>query len=419
MTNTTFIPAQELKPKPQTLRNAVLCCFSQSAIESTSLLSTFKEKQWRANLQWLDTSGLALYLLGHLVQQNQLDLLPARILERLQQNLTDNTARNTGLLTEAIEISRIFTAQGILLAHTKGFTLSPDSVPNPGLRCQLDLDLLIDEERAEDAQRILEARGYRLDVKGGKTWEFRAGVSEAATIDDLYKTKPQRSVDCHLVPSAALRQRIKMRTFAGTMLPALTPADQYVTQAKHLLKHLCCAFTRAAWLLEFHRHTLARQHDNEFWNQVMQQAEKEPRTAMALAFASLLSKEIFGTAIPVALTTHVKTTITPSIHLWIKLYGVRALVADFPGTKIYLLLKAEVHPETLTLSNSRRSDLLPLRLPRMIASGYVGEDLVSRLLRGRTQLFYLLSRLRFHCVEGVRYAIENFRFQRHLRGLAL
>jgi hypothetical protein len=287
------------------------------------------------------------------------------------------------------------------------------------LRCQLDLDFLIDEKRAEDAHLILKARGYRLDVKASKTWEFRAGAFETATIDDLYKIKPQRSIDLHLVSAAALRQRLSMRSFAGTMLPVLTPADQYVTQAKHLLKHLCCAFTRAAWLLEIRRHTLAHQNDTTFWSQVIRQTEEAPQAALALAFASLLSSEIFGDAIPVAVERYVTAKVTPPIDLWIKLYGAKALTADFPGTKIYLLLKAEVHPKTLTPLGGRRSDLIPLRLPRMIASGYVGENLASKLRRGRSQLFYILLRVRYHCVEGLRYACESLRFQRHLRGLIL
>jgi hypothetical protein len=419
MTNSTPIPAQHPKPQTQTFRNAVLSSFSQPSADSVVKLSSFNEKQWQTNLRWLDTSGLALYLLGHLRQHGHLYLLPAQVAVRLQQNLADNTARNAELFAEAIEISRLFTSAKLLFAHTKGFTLSPDSVPEPALRCQLDLDLLIHEEHAEDAQRILEARGYRLDVKVSKTWEFRADVSEAATINNLYKIKPQRSIDLHLVSPTTLRQRITTRSFAGIMLPVLTPADQYVTQAKHLLKHLCCAFTRAAWLLEFRRHTLAHQDDATFWNQVVQQVKEAPDATLALAFASLLSSEIFGDAIPVALKRYISATITPPIHLWIKLYGAKALTADFPGTKIYLLLKAEVHPKILKPTQRRHSDLVPFRLPRMIAHGYKGENLFSSLHRYRTQFFYLLFRLRYHCVEGLRYGLENFRFQRHLRGLVL
>jgi hypothetical protein len=392
---------------------AVLAVFSHA--EEAKHLRGFTEKEWFSNLPWLDTSGLALYLLDVLIRSNQEDTLPGRILIRLRQNLADNTLRNTNLLVEAIEINHAFRQRNLLFAHVKGITLTPESVPDPSLRCQLDLDFLIDADGAEEARSVLEGMGYKLDFMTGKTWEFRAGVSDLPDLKDLYKIKRHRSTDIHLLSDKRLLERTQVQFFDGVAFPVLSPADQYIAQTKHLFKHLCCAFTRAAWLLECRCHAISRQQDQVFWTQVAERVADDSRAALALGFASLLMTEIFGDVPAEAIVPFVRS-VSPSVRLWIQIYSRKALLAGFPGTKLYLLLQAEVLPVAVSTQFSHRN-LLPLRLPKRITHGYEGEGLLSRGKRAYTQAHFTLSRLRFHCVEGARYTLESIRFRRLVTGL--
>jgi len=127
-------PFRRQYQRSQALRAAVLATFSQTPHSLRHTLGTFTERDWRANLYWLDASGLALYLLDHLQQHGQECILPASILQRLQQNLAENTLRNLDLLEETIDINRSLLREGVFFTNLKGITLSPESVPNPALR---------------------------------------------------------------------------------------------------------------------------------------------------------------------------------------------------------------------------------------------------------------------------------------------
>jgi hypothetical protein len=62
--------------------------------------------------------------------------------------------------------------------------------------------------------------------------------------------------------------------------------------------------------------------------------------------------------------------------------------------------------------------LLPLRLPPLIAHAKANETSFTRLRRYRTQVRFILFRLRFHIVEGFRYLRESLRWQQRLNGVA-
>jgi hypothetical protein len=89
------------------------------------------------------------------------------------------------------------------------------------------------------------------------------------------------------------------------------------------------------------------------------------------------------------------------------------LLADSPGNKLYLILRQELRDGTLNRPTIRRL-VFPAHLPPPITHGVPGEPLRSRLARYRTEIYYLILRLQFHIVEGLKYAIELSRWQRRL-----
>jgi hypothetical protein len=397
------------------LRSAILACFAEDAKEIAQSLGRFGESDWRRQLKWLDLSGLALYLLDRLRGLGLETLLPSAILARLRRNLVDNRLRTAAMLAEAGEIARGFERAGVLCANLKGVTLSPESVPEPFLRLQLDLDLLVLETDADKARGVLETMGYVLDCKSGRTWEFKAGGSELPSLNDLYKVKPQRSVELHLAPASGLLERVVRREFLGVELPALSPVDLYLTQAEHLFKHLCGASTRAAWALEARRHIAARAQDGAFWQSVEGRLEGEPRLALAVAVVARLVEEIFGDVLPGYLSGLIEQQVSPGVQLWVKRYGRRVLLSGAYGTKHYLLLLAAL-PEFTPRERGLGQMLVPRGLPPMITHGFAGETARSRMRRYWIQLGFVLDRLLFHGVEGARYLLEYSRFRRVLAG---
>ena len=392
------------------LRRAILASFSQSAAVATCCLATFREKDWRREYRWLDTSGLALYLLDHLAQLGCDEVLPACVRTRLAQNLTDNRARSRALAVEACAINQRLQSQSILFANVKGLTLTPESVPDSALRCQLDLDFLVCATDAERAERLLEAMGYHLECINGDTWEFKAGNDSVPSIADLYKVKAQRAVELHLTSSEELLERVVFRTICGITMPVLSPVHQFLSQATHLFEHLSSSFTRASCLLEFRRHMLARVDDADFWMQLEECSKGDTASRVALGVATLLVVEVFGDTPPCFLAQLVAGDVPTTAQLWVRLYGLTALLADFPGTKLYLLLQTEDETGLVPLLQH----LLPRSRPRSIITGAVAAPFSMRARQGLEQWWFMLGRLSFHAIEGCIYLVEASRFRRLL-----
>lgn len=404
------------------MREAALRIFCDPPPEAFSTLERLSGMEWQKLLRWLDTSGLALYLFHHLTELKRADVLPPDVFARLQQNLDDNTARTESLIAEMSRIHREFQRAHLRYATLKGFSLWPSSVPRPELRSQLDLDFLVAEESARDARRILENRGFHLRAISGRSWEFKKNEVSGASLRDLYKDVPYRSVELHIESGAAtdssLLARAEMRSFRDIDIPVLSSADLFLGQGMHAFKHICSEFSRTAHLIEFRRHVIARHEDAPFWTEVRARAESSPRAAMALGVVVLLITHAMGSFAPWSLANWTLDRLPAGARLWVQLYGEQIVFASFPGNKLYLLLQKELATSGVPARRSLRQALLPLRLPPLIVHANADEKLPMRLRRYRTQLRFILFRLRFHTVEGLHYLRESSRWQQHMNGVA-
>ena len=405
---------------------AVVAVFRDSAEASSRRLSTFKLGDWQQSYYWLDASGMALYFLDRLESLQIENALPPATLLRLRQNLADNRARGAALFAEFVSLNETFQAAGLQYANLKGFTLSPDSCPRPECRCQFDLDFLVDGAHLNIYQGHLGKAGYELAASTPDVWEFKAGSSSLARIEDHYKAKPQRSVELHFATSGAPAdprfrdsrlERLGSHSWGGLTFPALAPADQFIAQALHLFKHLCSPWTRLSWLLEYQRHVSIRNHDQCFWNAVRAQAGTHRRTSIAIGLTTLLSSRIFGWDAPPELEEWTSHRLPAGVRLWADQYGRQSILADFPGTKLYLLLEEELRGNDQAWKQTRRTTLLPLhRAPRILSTN--AQDNVWKRMRGEVhQLRFVLFRLRFHVVEGLHYLIAASRWKRRRAAL--
>jgi hypothetical protein len=407
------------------LKEAVIASFREPAPEVAERLGAFSVRDWEKALFWLDASGFALYLLDRLTALGLQHLLPEPLLARLQQNLHDNRARTTALFEEAVTVSYAFQRKQISFALLKGVTLVPVSVPDSSLRYQWDLDFLIAEKDAMVVQEILQDFGYTLHAVSGETWEFKAGVSGMPDISNIYKVRPYRSLELHLLPAAGNNgssegqdrlARAELRRIRGETLTTLSPEDLFVQQALHLFKHICSEYTRASWVLEYWRHVLARRDDAAFWRDVKSIAENEPQADVSIGAVTLLATQFFGEFAPEELKRWTVDRLSPAVRLWIETYGRRALLTEFPGSKLYLILQQQLHVDRGADQAARRL-LFPIHMPPKITHGEIGKGLLSRLMSYRAQSDFIFVRLRFHVVEGLRYVVESSRWQRRLTGM--
>lgn len=373
-------------------------------------------KEWKNLLRWLHMSGLALYFLNRLVELDLCDLLPPSVFNCLHLNLIDNTQRTRSMIAESIAIQHDFQEAGLVYAVLKGLSLCPSSVPKPELRLQFDLDFLVAEESAPDARRILERRGYRLYAISGRSWEFKLNERPGVSLKDIYKDLQSYAVELHVesrIPDRTTQlDRLEWCELHGIRMPVLSPADLLLGQGLHAFKHICGESSRAAHLLEFRRHVVSRRHDGAFWREVQVAAKSDPRASLGLGVVILLITGVMGDFAPRALTAWTVDNLSRPVRLWVEMYGYRVVLGSYPGSKLYLLLQKELHIAGIHEKRPLRRALLPSRLPPPIIRAFPNEALPFRLRRYSMQLHLIFERLRFHVVEGFRFALESRRWRR-------
>jgi hypothetical protein len=399
-------------------REAALLIFCEPFPLQCFRLQNLSGREWRSLLHWLDISGLALYFLDRIVELKLTEWLPPGVLARLQENLADNTERTLGMIAESIAIQQKFQEARISYANLKGLSLWQSSVPKPELRSQFDLDFLVAEESALEARRILERRGYRLYVISGRSWEFKLNEKPGVSLKDLYKALPSHAVELHIESNAPGRssslERTERRDLHGCTMPVLSPVDLFLGQGLHAYKHVCSEFSRVAHLLEFRRHVLFRRDDQTFWSELRSTAGGSPRACLGLGVVTLLITHVMGDFAPEALSDWTVECLPRSARLWVERYGRRAVFGSIPGSKLYLVLQRELEAAGVPAKRSLRQILLPVRMPPPVIRAFPNETLSVRLGRYRMQLHFILLRLRFHVVEGVRYVWESYRWRRQI-----
>ena len=380
-------------------------------------LARLSIRDWRRGLHWLDASGLALYFRKRVSSSGLEECVPAEILKALDQRLEDNKQRTVQLFREFEAINNAFQKSGAHYVNLKGFTLIPDYCPDPSLRCQFDLDFMIFHSELGLCQAILEGFGYAVTGRHGNVVELKAGSGQVPSIRDLYKPRSQLSVEVHFMPPSEATPtqddrgllRRQNRVWNGVTFPALSDADMFIAQAKHLLQHLKGEWTRISWLLEFRTFVNARMADTKLWQDVHNQVATNGEGARAVGVAVLLATQVFGEVGPPELLGWSIEAVPESMRLWLNRYAKTVLWSDFPGTKLYLLLDGELSNGG-NVRKLNMGKLLPLHRPPRVTYPD-GRGSVRAVL---SQIWFTLFRLRFHVVEGSRYVIAAQQWKRRM-----
>ena len=395
------------------LKRAVAAAFAMPGDEVPGVLRGYSENEWDAAMWWLDISGLALYLLDLLRSTGSVYAIPPAVRGALEDRAARNRVRTRALMKEASDLAGWFDAAGVRYALLKGFSLTPDSVSDPALRWQTDLDLLVARSHQKAAQHFIARLGYTLhEGVGTPSLSFKAGVAGKPDIAKIYSVHSQRTIEVHIAEddSPLLGRRVA-RLLPDLHCSVLSGPDILVKQGTHLLKHLCSEFTRLSWVLEFRRHVEARAGDLEFWNDVKAIASDSPNGDLGLMVALWLSEAMFG-PMKVEATEHWGAAGMPSgVRAWLTLYAERILFSDAIANKYYALLQRQV-ASSPAAARSIRSMYFPLHVPWRIMEPVPNETTRDRLQRYWVETGNTFRRLRFHVVEGSRMAIESVRLRR-------
>ncbi|HEX4037336.1 MAG TPA: nucleotidyltransferase family protein [Acidobacteriaceae bacterium] len=395
---------------------AIVASFSAPRDEALRRLSAFAPEQWARTESWLDTSGLALYF-AEVAHTRRLEgAVDPALLARLQYKMGENRKRLAEMLRDFCAINQSFHSAGIHYVNLKGFTAYPDSCPDLSLRHQSDFDFLVAPADLTAARALLETQGYKLTGATPHSLEFRSGSWIRKSLAGQYQARYRPSAELHMAGAAAAPDprlaRLATWSWEGRPFPCLAPADQLIGQGLHLLGHLRNEHTRVSWLLEYRHFVRARRNDSVFWSEVRTLANERPDAATALGLSTLLANALLGSFSPPQLNVWTVDQLAPGVRQWAEQYGRKAVLADVPGTKLYLLLEEALRelPGKDSLHRTRR--LIPLRFPRRMLPPIPRTSLRQRMRRGIAELQFLAFRLRFHLREGLRFLVEARRWKR-------
>lgn len=408
--------------REQRIRRSVLLSFRDPFPGQCEELRTLSRRQWERLLSWLDRAGLALPFFDRIVELQLVRLLPEPVYKRLQQNLRDNIARTEELTAESAAIQQQFETASLSYALLKGLSFWPNSVAKPELRLQFDNDFLVAEADLEEAREILLRRGYRLYGDAPTCLEFKRNEKTGLKLKDIYRPTGGWKVEVHVESGASDRtsvlEHVERRDFFGYNMHVLSPVDLLIRQGLHAYKHICGEFTRAAHLVEFRRHVLMHGSDSDFWEAVRARANEDEFAAIALGVVTLVISRLMGEFAPEALRQWTVDRLPRAARLWVEMYGDRAVLGDYPGSKLYLLLQESVQAEGTQVKKPAWRSLVPLSLPPPVMLARPNETLRMRLGRMRMLMEVVVSRLRFHIVEGLRFPWESRRWRRQLERVA-
>ncbi|HEY1506273.1 MAG TPA: nucleotidyltransferase family protein [Stellaceae bacterium] len=117
-------------------------------------------QDWDRFLAWVERHGIA-PLASRNLRQAGSTLVPKSVCGALEERESRSTRRVLGQITEAARMTRLLAEAGIRSMMIKGPVLAALAFGEVTARWSRDIDLLVDSQHVEEADRLITAAGYR------------------------------------------------------------------------------------------------------------------------------------------------------------------------------------------------------------------------------------------------------------------
>jgi hypothetical protein len=296
---------------------------------------------------------MAIYLAQRLVEYGMSDRIDATLRQALNERTKANPRRTSVLLREFERVNTAMQHVGVKYVVVKGFTLSPEFCPEPCLRHQSDIDLLMPASEVDSAVDCLGTLGYTLEPDEGSGEICLAIRSEhiPSPQDFIYDPPHHKHVEIHtsfyqphcgvtLDVGRDWTQQIEFREIDGVCFPALDLPYRFLTQLLHVFRHTS-SWARVAWLYELARF-VERFHDNrELWLRT-DALLHDDKVRRACGVTCALVANAFGTTFPAIIQQQWIQSVPARQLSWIRIYADLWMLSDFSrASKKGLLLQRD------------------------------------------------------------------------------
>lgn len=415
------------------LRQAVIAELATAERPSfgSSFWHSFDASDWNRGMDWLDTSGLALYFRHKMKTAYAAAALPVCVQTRLAKSYEENRVRVKSIRKESEILNSLFDEAGVRYAVLKGLALVPDYCPDPTLRTQYDHDYLIHPDALARAEALLQTEGYRPKVSGEdyhiayirpEAEEFPSGKPVG-----LYSVNLERPIELHLRLWDHAEEKIVIQlpedfldcacrhSWEGSEFPALSDEDRLIFQVLHAFRHILHNWCRLSIFLEISHFLQKKALNSDFWTRYQDRAGSIRLMPEASTVVFSLAQKLFGVSAPAMLKAQMSPKFSAIVDLWIDLYGLSGALANFQNNKSSLFIHREFVDDRSSWRKVWRRRLFPLRRPHHLPK-VLSNHRPTSLKRKWTHYLHSLQRLKFHACSVLGYAWEYPRW-RILRGV--
>lgn len=237
---------------------------------------------------------------GDVLQRVLGDQFPGRVDEQLKGRKAEACRLALRHTAELVRINQAFRAQGIDVLPMKGMMLSLQLFGDPAMRLARDLDLLVRPEKLADADRVLQAAGYRrtfpdfVMTPKREKWVLQHSHHFAYFHDDRRQLIELhwRLLQWRTVDVAELWNHCQPSSWMGTTFLNLLDDALLLFLCDHGAKH---RWSRIKWLSDFAG--LLAQERSFSWENILALADRFD-LSLALAQAGMLVHWLYGMPLP-------------------------------------------------------------------------------------------------------------------------
>lgn len=311
-------------------------------------LEKLTEKEWTRLLDFCDIAHLTLP-----VAQLPMKGFPNWVIERLTANLADNALRFERVKATYCEAADALDHAGVEHVVIKGFSQSPDYVPDPRLRRQSDIDIFCPPENIAAATSALRAIGYNpsgakisyamadhdvtLVRPGDWHWKGNLFDPEMPLGIELHFCLWNERVSHISVPDTGLFwERRTTREVNGLSFSCLSSVDHLAYLTLHILRNLFLSDWIVHHVRELAFFLHSRADDESFWQTWSRTHSPSLRSIEAIVF--YYARAWFDCHLH-PLAAHEIDILSSGRRSWLQCFAGSALELMFEQNKDFLWLQ--------------------------------------------------------------------------------